>query len=43
VLISFVTDADSDMQALFELNKIIFKLSDNELEKFEAFEVLEVE
>ena len=43
VLISFVTDADTDLQALFELNKILFKLSDSELEKFNAFDVLDVE
>lgn len=43
VLISFVTDADTDLQAVFNLNKIMHKLSDNELEKFNAFEVLDVE
>ena len=43
VLISFVTDADTDLQAVFNLNKIFAKLSDEELEKFNAFEVLEVE
>ncbi len=43
VLISFVTDADSDLQAVFNLNKILHKLSDNELENFNAFEVLDVE
>ena len=42
VLISFVTDADSDLQAVFNLNKIFAKLSENELEKFNAFQVLEV-
>jgi hypothetical protein len=42
VLISFVTDADSDLQAVFNLNKVFAKLSDDELEKFNAFEVLEV-
>jgi hypothetical protein len=42
VLISFVTDADSDLQAVFNLNKILTKLSDDELEKFNAFQVLEV-
>ena len=42
VLISFVTDADSDLQAVFNLNKVFAKLSENELEKFEAFQVLEV-
>ena len=43
VLISFVTDADTDLQAVFNLNKIFAKLSDNELENFNAFEVLDVE
>ena len=43
VLISFVTDADTDLQAVFNLNKVLQKLSDNELEKFNAFEVLDVE
>ena len=43
VLISFVTDADTDLQAVFNLNKIMQKLSDNELENFNAFEVLDVE
>jgi hypothetical protein len=42
VLISFVTDADSDLQAVFNLNKVFAKLSENELEKFNAFQVLEV-
>ncbi len=42
VLISFVTDADTDLQAVFNLNKIFAKLSEDELEKFDAFEVLEV-
>ena len=42
VLISFVTDADSDLEAVFALNKIFAKLSENELEKFNAFQVLEV-
>ena len=42
VLISFVTDADTDLQAVFNLNKILHKLSDEELEKFDAFEVLDV-
>lgn len=43
VLISFVTDADTDLQAVFNLNKIMHKLSDDELEKFNAFQVLDVE
>lgn len=43
ILISFVTEADSDLEAVFNLNKILYKLNDNELEKFNAFEVLNVE
>ena len=43
VLISFVTDADTDLQAVFNLNKIFAKLSEEDLEKFNAFEVLEAE
>lgn len=43
VLISFITDADTDLQAVFNLNKIFAKLSEDELEKFNAFEVLEAE
>jgi hypothetical protein len=43
VLISFVTEADTDLQAVFNLNKIFTKLSESELEKFDAFEVLNVE
>ncbi len=43
VLISFVTDVDTDLDAIWSLNRIMQKLSDNELEKFNAFEVLDVE
>lgn len=43
VLISFITDAETDLQAVFNLNKVFQKLSDSELEKFDAFEVLDVE
>lgn len=43
ILISFVTDADTDLQAIFNLNKVLHKLNDNDLEKFNAFEVLDVE
>lgn len=42
VLISFVTDAESDLDAIGSLNKIMQKLSKDELEKFSAFEVLDV-
>lgn len=43
VLVSFITEADTDLQAVFNLNKVLYKLSDNDLQKFEAFEVLDVE
>ena len=43
VLISFVTEAETDLDAVFALNKILNKLSDSELEKFDAFTVLDVE
>jgi hypothetical protein len=42
VLISFVTDAETDLQAVFALNRIMEKLSESDLEKFDAFEVLDV-
>jgi hypothetical protein len=41
VLISFVTDAETDLQAIFALNRIMEKLPESDLEKFEAFEVLD--
>ena len=43
VLVTFVTDADTDLQAVFNLNKVFAKLSDSELEKFQAFQVLDAE
>lgn len=43
VLISFVTEAETDLHAVFALNKIMQKLSESDLEKFNAFEVLDVE
>ena len=43
VLISFVTEADTDLQAVFNLNKVFAKLSESELENFDVFEVLPVE
>jgi hypothetical protein len=42
VLISFVTDAETDLQAVFALNRIMEKLPESDLEKFNAFEVLDV-
>ena len=43
VLISFVTEAETDLNAVFELNKIFLTLSENDLKKFDVFEVLDVE
>lgn len=43
VLISFVTEANTDMKAVFTLNKIFQQLPEKDLEKFEVFEVLDVE
>jgi hypothetical protein len=43
VLISFVTEADTDLEAVFNLNKILYKLSDEELSQFNAFDVTNVE
>jgi hypothetical protein len=42
VLISFVTDATTDLDAIESFNKIMQKLSKDELEKFSAFEVLDI-
>jgi hypothetical protein len=42
VLISFVTEAETDLQAVSELRKIMFQLPENIVAKFDAFEVLDV-
>ena len=42
VLISYVVEADTDLEAIFALNKTLYSLPDNELAKFDAFDVLEV-
>jgi len=43
VLISYVVEADTDLSAIFALNKSLRYLPDSELIKFDAFEVLNVE
>jgi len=43
VLISFVTEADTDLDAILQLRKELFQLPKSTLEKIEAFEVLDVE
>ena len=42
VLISYVVEADTDLSAIFALRKSLSSLPDSELEKFDAFDVLEV-
>jgi len=42
VLISYVVEADSDLKAVFALNKSLSSLPDSELIKFEAFDVVDV-
>ena len=41
VLISFVTEADTDLNAVFNLNKILYTLSDENLAKFDVFDVVD--
>jgi hypothetical protein len=43
VLISFVTEADTDFKAISELRKVMFQLPESVVEKFDAFDVLDVE
>lgn len=41
VLISFVVDASTDIDAVFQLNKILYVLSDENLAKFDVFDVVD--
>jgi hypothetical protein len=43
VLVSYVCESDSELSAIFELNKTLRPLSEIELEKFNAFLVEKVE
>jgi hypothetical protein len=43
VLITYVAEADTDLQAIFALRKSLNNLSTSEIEKFDAFEVLDYE
>ena len=43
ILISYVCDADTDLSAIFALNKALRSLSENELEKFDVVDVVDVE
>jgi hypothetical protein len=42
VLVSYVCEAESELKAIFALNKTLFPLEDFEINKFEAFEVEEI-
>lgn len=42
VLISFVTEAETDLNAVFDLNKIFLALPESDLVKFDVFDVLDV-
>lgn len=42
VLISYVCETETELEAIFALNKTLRPLSENELEKFNAFHVEEV-
>ena len=41
VLISFVTEAQNELDAIFNLNKILYTLSDENLAKFDVFDVVD--
>jgi hypothetical protein len=39
VLVSYITEAESELQAVFNLNRTLNPLPEEELEKLEAFHV----
>jgi hypothetical protein len=43
VLISFITESDTDLGAVFDLNKVFLALPESDLKKFDVFDVLDVE
>jgi hypothetical protein len=43
VLISFATEAETDLEAVFALNKIFYQLPENDLVKFDVFDVVEAD
>lgn len=43
VLISFVTEAETDLEAVFALNKIFNQLPESDLVKFDVFDVVEAD
>lgn len=42
ILISYIADVETDLDAYFALQKSLQNLPDSELEKFDAFEILDV-
>ena len=42
ILISYIADADTELDAYFALQKSLRNLPDSELEKFDAFDILDV-
>ena len=42
ILISYIVDVDTDLDAYFSLQKSLRNLPDSELYKFDAFEILDV-
>jgi hypothetical protein len=43
VLIAFVTEAETDLEAVFALNKILYQLPESDLVKFDVFDVVEAD
>ena len=43
VLISFVTEAETELEAVFNLNKVLYQLPDSDLVKFDVFDVVEAD
>jgi len=42
VLVSYVVEAEDEMRAVFALNKTLMPLSENEIAKFDAFHIEEI-
>jgi len=42
VIVSYVCEAENELSAVFALNKTLMPLSENELEKFNAFHIEEI-
>jgi len=43
VLISYVVEAEDELRAVFALNKLLLSTSENEIAKFDAFHIEEVQ